>query len=330
MRKLTTKEFIDKAIIVHKDAYDYTSSTYIGSKKPLEIHCNRCGNTFLQTPNDHLSKKAGCPTCAIATSQQKTRKSPNVFIEEATLTHSGKYTYTNTKYVNSHTKVTITCPTHGDFLQLPADHLRGCGCPACKVVAIKDSLTDSTKEFIDKAFMKHGNIYDYSKVNYINSTTNVEISCTKCGTTFWQPPSNHLQSTKGGCPECKKVTISINNSHNTWSYSGWEAAGKASDNFEGFSLYVIECSSKSTGERFIKVGKTYRAVNQRFNNSTAMPYKFKVLTQVYHNAYAISTLETQIKDKLKAFSFTPSKSFDGQYECFSIDAKELAISLAEE
>jgi very-short-patch-repair endonuclease len=35
-------------------------------------------------------------------------------------------------YVDSQTKVAITCPTHGDFHQVPASHITGYGCIHCK------------------------------------------------------------------------------------------------------------------------------------------------------------------------------------------------------
>ena len=35
----------------------------------------------------------------------------------------------------------------------------------------------TTAEFIERANKKHGNHYDYSRVKYINSKTDVEIGC---------------------------------------------------------------------------------------------------------------------------------------------------------
>lgn len=39
----------------------------------------------------------------------------------------------------------------------------------------------TTKEFVEKAQNIHGNKYDYSKVNYINSHTKVCIICPEHG-----------------------------------------------------------------------------------------------------------------------------------------------------
>ena len=53
--------------------------------------------------------------------------------------------------------------------------------------------------FIDKAMIKHGNKYDYSKVEYISSNTKVIIICKEHGE-FLQRPSKHLIGQ--GCPIC--------------------------------------------------------------------------------------------------------------------------------
>lgn len=47
------------------------------------------------------------------------------------------------------------------------------------------------EEFIAKAREVHGDKYDYSKVEYINSKSKVCIICPEHGE-FWQTPHNHL------------------------------------------------------------------------------------------------------------------------------------------
>ena len=45
--------------------------------------------------------------------------------------HGELYDYQLAEYINAHSKVVITCRTHGEFLQTPYNHLKGNGCPAC-------------------------------------------------------------------------------------------------------------------------------------------------------------------------------------------------------
>ena len=57
----------------------------------------------------------------------------------------------------------------------------------------------TTAEFITRAKEKHGDKYDYSKVEYINSRTKVCIICPEHGE-FWQSANDHLQGK--GCSKC--------------------------------------------------------------------------------------------------------------------------------
>ena len=89
------------------------------------------------------------------------------FIRKAKEVHGGKYDYSKTSYVDSHTKVIITCPKHGDFEVLPYNHLSGTGCKKC----IRKEWT--TESFIDEARKVHGNKYDYSKTIYKDNRTKI-------------------------------------------------------------------------------------------------------------------------------------------------------------
>ena len=49
----------------------------------------------------------------------------------------------------------------------------------------------------------HGDRYDYSKVEYVNTKTKVSIICSEHGI-FWQRPYSHKKSK--GCPECGSIS----------------------------------------------------------------------------------------------------------------------------
>lgn len=104
------------------------------------------------------------------------------------------------EYVNNSSKVKIKCVAHGEFLQTPANHLQGKGCPTCKKVKLANLKRLSASEFIVKANTVHGNTYEYSKVLYKSSLTPVTIICKVHGE-FSQRPNNHLSG--AGCTKCK-------------------------------------------------------------------------------------------------------------------------------
>ena len=132
------------------------------------------------------------------------------FILKATTIHNGKYNYSKVEYVDNHTKVCIICPEHGEFWQTPSSHLNGRGCPKCchNIKMCKD-------DFVKKAIAYHGDKYDYSKVNYVNSKTKVCIICPEHGE-FWQTPNNHLNTI--GCPKCKNKIRGLKKRSNTFDF----------------------------------------------------------------------------------------------------------------
>jgi len=199
-KKLTRTIFIKKAQRVHGGKYNYDSVKYINSMTKVEIVCNTHGS-FNMKPNDHLNGH-GCPDCAVQRTALKKRKTPVDFIKEARKVHGDKYNYDNCNYQIAHSKVEITCPLHGSFLQKPNDHLNGVGCYDCGRIALKKAQRKSTGQFIKEATERHNSKYTYDKVNYVNSYTKVEITCPVHGS-FWQRPNDHLG--RSGCPECSGV-----------------------------------------------------------------------------------------------------------------------------
>lgn len=65
---------------------------------------------------------------------------------------------------------------------------------------------NKVEKFISKAKKNYGDKYDYSEIEYINSTTEIIILCTEHNISFKQSPSNHLRGWNG-CPQCQKRQI---------------------------------------------------------------------------------------------------------------------------
>lgn len=129
------------------------------------------------------------------------RLTKNEFINKAKkILGEEHYEFFKTTYVNIKTKTIITCKVHGDFLATPFNVLyKGCGCPLCSGMNISLKKTLTTEEFIKKAKTIHGDKYNYSRVNYVNSRTKIKIICPVHGV-FEQTPNNHLRGC--GCPLC--------------------------------------------------------------------------------------------------------------------------------
>ena len=128
-KKKTTEEFIADAINVHGNKYDYSLVEYKGAIIPVTIICPIHGE-FQQRAADHINGH-GCKKCMYEQKHEQQAKKVIDFISQANVLHNNKYSYSKVVYINNHTPVTITCPTHGDFTQQPSDHLGGHGCPLC-------------------------------------------------------------------------------------------------------------------------------------------------------------------------------------------------------
>jgi len=127
------------------------------------------------------------------------------FIAKAQQVHDRVYTYHNSIYVNTHTKLLVTCNEHGDFLVTPNNHIsKLSGCKQCSISrrATKRSLT--TAQWVERANTVHAGFYDYGLVDYVNIHSKVTIVCPDHGI-FTQQPINHTKQQQG-CPTCYRET----------------------------------------------------------------------------------------------------------------------------
>jgi very-short-patch-repair endonuclease len=121
------------------------------------------------------------------------------FIIKINKIHNNKYDYSIVNYINNKTKIEIICKEHGIFEQKPNNHLNGQSCPNKCSKCSHPSKRSTTEEFITKANEIHNNKYDYSKLNYINAKTKVNIICSEHGM-FEQILNSHLDGK--GCKKC--------------------------------------------------------------------------------------------------------------------------------
>ena len=133
-KKLTTNEFIKKAILKYENKYDYSKVNYINNKTKVCIICPIHGE-FWQTPNNHLTGY-GCDKCG-----NSYNYTTEEFIEKAKKVQGDKYNYSKVKYEDIKKKIYIICPEHGKFLQTPDKHLRGQGCPFCNKSKLENRVS---------------------------------------------------------------------------------------------------------------------------------------------------------------------------------------------
>ena len=121
------------------------------------------------------------------------------FIEKAKEVHGNKFNYDFIVLTNLENKIKIDCDKHGLIEIKAGNHLRGAGCRKCSNKNNGIKQRKSIEKFIEESSLKHKDKYDYSKVNYVNNKTQVEIICPSHGS-FFQKPNDHLQGK--GCLKC--------------------------------------------------------------------------------------------------------------------------------
>ena len=199
-RKLGLEKFIIKSKKVHGNRYDYSKVDYVNSRTNVIIKCTEHGE-FYPSPGNHINRKSGCPKCSIIEQHNKQKKTLEEFIEDSIKVHGEKYDYSESKYIGGKTKITVICKEHGRFYPTPNNHVRKTGCPKCSLIEQGERQTKTLEEFIIQSKNVHGDLYDYSQVNYINTETIISVKCKKHNELFYPTPNNHLRGS--GCPECK-------------------------------------------------------------------------------------------------------------------------------
>lgn len=130
-QKYDTDKFILKSKEIHINKYDYSQTNYKAIEKPVIIICPIHGE-FEQIPRKHLMGR-GCKICGRLKGSSSKTYSNDEFISKSKEQYPEKYSYDKLEYINTRSKVTITCKEHGDFIISPNKHFTSAhgGCKKC-------------------------------------------------------------------------------------------------------------------------------------------------------------------------------------------------------
>lgn len=202
MRPVTVEKFLTRSREAHGDRYEYDVASYSQAKNPVRIKCAEHG-WFEQEAGRHM-RGAGCRKCADVLISINRAGTLDNFLSKSREVHGDKYDYSRAVYKRSNIKVTIICPDHGEFDQLPNTHMQGSGCPACGRYRSIESRSLGFDEFVARSREVHGDRFEYAKGSYVNMNTNATIICKHHGE-FKQLPRDHSRG--HGCPVCHMESI---------------------------------------------------------------------------------------------------------------------------
>lgn len=275
------------------DRYDLSQIVYIRSIDKIRVGCYEHG-FWEPTAGNFLSGK-GCSVCGRDKLAELFTSSQEEFLQKAQDVHGAeKYDYSLVKYKGNKQHVKIRCKEHGEWEQLPSNHLKGYGCITCAANqrGLEQRMTND--EYIKRLRDVHGDRYDYSLVSYQGLSRRVDVICYEHGK-FSMFANVHLgckTSKPADCPKCAKY--------------GYNKA-------EPGILYVL-----SDGAAITKVGITNKRLFQRVKAVSKSSGSNFVVCTSYHadNGEVPDIVETLILKELRGIYKQPSNKFDGCTECF--------------
>jgi hypothetical protein len=148
MRRLTQEQYLNRAVQIHGDLYDYSKTKYTSARNKIIIGCKLHG-AFEQRAYCHTDLKQGCPRCA-----HNFALSRDDFIERSKKLYGDKYELIGEFNGVLH-PVTLSCKIHGPFVQRTAqNHFTGDGgCPKCALVKRLAGLKPGNTSKIEKRWL---------------------------------------------------------------------------------------------------------------------------------------------------------------------------------
>ena len=105
------------------------------------------------------------------------------FISKASQIHGDLFDYSNAKYIDAQSKISIRCTIHDhSFEQKSNDHFKSkYPCEHCLSAARNSIHSEGLSGFDKKLKKRFGDTFDLSISKYVNARTKITIQCKKCG-----------------------------------------------------------------------------------------------------------------------------------------------------
>ena len=231
--KLTSEEFIAKAILIHGSIYNYDKVVYTNSHTKVEIICSIHGSFFM-APNNHLNGQH-CPLCARTSIGDKLRHTQKQFIERAKSIHGNNFDYSRVIYKDMHTPIEVIHKCGSIVHTTPANHLTSITCFKCSVENLAVQRKQASEAAKLKFYEKHKSTYRFL-TEYIAARQPITVQHIVCSHIFTSTPDN-LKVER--CPCCADY--------------GFNPAAPA-------TLYYLSIDNGT----YYKIGITNRSVEERF------------------------------------------------------------------
>lgn len=206
------------------------------------------------------------------------------------------------EYKTALTYTTVVCREHGEYRTKPNWLMsRGNQCQHCAIHERSKKQNLGADEFIRRSKLRFGELYDYSKVEYLDCRKSVKLVCKKHGD--FEVIAYQHSNGEQGCQKCGKEV---------------EREFYANNHSNGSSVYLLKMTSKDS--EFYKIGLSSR-VNKRVcdiarESSCVVEIVYK---QHFNDPMEAWDTEETLLLEFKDMSYKPKETFRGYTECFKFD-----------
>lgn len=204
--KSTTPRFnlqVAEQILASKHAGKFRIVSLGRTKKALStLLCPTHGE--IQQSFERLDAGMGCRLCGYESAAGSKFLTQEEVVTRFEARHGSKYDYSKVIYTRQDAKVVIVCPEHGEFLQRPAKHWNGDGCPNCGDANVGEKKRHSLATWEAKARKVHGEKYSYEAIRWRQGTAVLSIRCSVHGL-FDMQAGNHVNR-GSNCPACSAAS----------------------------------------------------------------------------------------------------------------------------
>lgn len=191
----TTEQFIQDAIKVHGDKFDYSEVNYINATTKVKIKCKN-NHYFLLRPSDHTNLGIGCAKCSYSNNGKHNKYTINQLFDLLSNKYPDYEFIIDDNYKNISSKIIAKCSKHGQIIKKASSFIVGQICEECS----GNKIGKLNKDFFIKQSIKiHDDYYDYSLSTIKSAQIKTKIICPKHGG-FLQTPNAHMNGQ--GCPIC--------------------------------------------------------------------------------------------------------------------------------
>ncbi len=148
----STDSFIQKAVSVHGEYYDYSQVKYTHSKGDVTVVCPKHG-PFVVQAWIHLAQARGCPLCTSENRSLESSKTKKEYVRLWKAKYGDRFTYENVpSTLPLPGSIHVTCRSHGTFEVNRVSFTHGAaGCPKCRSTG--SAVEDIVKGWFPDVFL---------------------------------------------------------------------------------------------------------------------------------------------------------------------------------